>query len=487
MRLLNPFVKPCITQRSHACIPFLTFQPPKSSATTQSRNLATFQPTTSFLSHCRLLGSTSPQIRSLSTKSTTKTKTISTPKTKTETTLLELASNQALNVSLSKKGWTLGPLTGTSKLILGLKGLRINPVILHLDIQTMEDCQIPKKSRFQEVMELKEEGGVRIGRYSKPETDIIMARYQKLVTEAKVNQKDLSLELFPLESSVEHKIQSNLIGFFLLQDLPGGHLRLPVDVVNQLGNLLYKGDFTKKEDAAILAWVTTNGTKNWAKLANSLGRRNYYSSRRQVQVRYCRLKDKAAGKMKGEHNVDEMVEILEAVFEQKPSVLEDCTDVDWASVAAKVNRPNYFVTNVFTNQLQPTILRYKAKTLDQDVRPRMISYAKEKGWEYSIHMDFKLMVSVKGFEGHTCQSLLKLYSSIQKQAMKKHPEMKSMKEVTLKQVEEYWKTSERRGKNKREVQKEQQIVEAYTKVMADTKSKKTNKPKKQPNLVMNKK
>ena len=416
------------------------------------------------------------QIRSMTTKTKTKIKITIAPSTintktkcnkgKIKSSLLDLPCNLALKNRLSKEGF--GPLDRAGSIILEKKGLKINPVILHLDVQSMNEFQERARKKFQEVKELKEQGFIRIGRYSKPKQGIILAGYQKLADEADVNLEKLSAELFPQKTSPHHKIQRNLVGFYLLQDLADGHLRLPVDVVAQLANLLGGGRFTKEEDAAILAWVDEHGPTDWGQLAHSLGRKNDAGSH--VMSHYQVLKDRGEGKSEGAYNVEEVDAIIRDVFHQDENALEDSGGIDWALVAEKINRNQKYVYGFFFDQIRPTILRYLAGTLDQDVREPMIQEAKRRGWQYSIEMDYQLLAGLKGFEGHTVSSLSRLYQSLLGNVLARFPELNSNTEVTVEQVLEYWNTSKRMKKKKNVIKREQEIVEAFNTVMADIKS-----------------
>ena len=67
-------------------------------------------------------------------------------------------------------------------------------------------------------------------------------------------------------------MQRQLVGFFLLQDLPDDERRLPIEVYGRLAVLLQSGTFTEEEDKAIMAWVDKHGPNQWNALARTLGR-----------------------------------------------------------------------------------------------------------------------------------------------------------------------------------------------------------------------
>ena len=88
-------------------------------------------------------------------------------------------------------------------------------------------------------------------------------------------------------------------------------------------------------------------------------------------------------------------------------------------------------------------------------------------WTYSIEVDFSLLAGRPQFKGHTRQSLQQLYNKLMGNAMEKQPALKSRRDVTVEDVEEYWRNSNRVTKRKSQVEIEEGIVEAYQAVMRE--------------------
>ena len=71
-----------------------------------------------------------------------------------------------------------------------------------------------------------------------------------------------------------------------------------MEVVIRLAKLLSCGNFTKEDDALILAWVEQHGPVKWRKLARSIGR-NYPNAGVSVKARHRLLKENTQKGMKG--------------------------------------------------------------------------------------------------------------------------------------------------------------------------------------------
>merc|ERR1712008_512934 len=102
-----------------------------------------------------------------------------------------------------------------------------------------------------------------------------------------------------------------------------------------------------------------------------------------------------------------------------------------------------------------------AGTLGKDVRGEMLQQVVQEGWSYGANIEFDTLASRPQFRGHTSSSLFNLYDGMMLGTMYKLPGVKSRKEVTVEQVEEWWGSSVRREKSQRQVEKEEGIVEAY--------------------------
>ena len=176
-------------------------------------------------------------------------------------------------------------------------------------------------------------------------------------------------------------LQRNLVGFYLLQGLEDWSQRLPVDVVTRLGTLLSSGVFSRQEDKAILAWVEEHGLTGWAELAAKLGR-NHKAAGRCVRERHQILQDRQENKRMGSFTMEELRVVIREVLGQKPSALEDTKhgDIDWKPISESLTRPDLSVYNVFREIIHPTLRRYLAGTLEQDVRAQLIEQVGREGW-----------------------------------------------------------------------------------------------------------
>ena len=105
--------------------------------------------------------------------------------------------------------------------------------------------------------------------------------------------------------------------------------------------------------------------------------------------------------------------------------------------------------------------RHKAGTLGEDVRGEMLQQVVQEGWSYGANIEFDTLASRPQFRGHTRASLCHLFNGMRLNTMNKLPGVKSVKEVTVEQVEEWWGSKLRKEKSKRLVEKEEGIVEAY--------------------------
>ena len=111
--------------------------------------------------------------------------------------------------------------------------------------------------------------------------------------------------------------------------------------------------------------------------------------------------------------------------------------------------------------------RHLAGTLEQDVRAQLVQQVGREGWTYSAEVDFGLLEGLPQFKGHTRSSLQLLYHNLVSVTAVNQPALKSKREVTVEDVEEYWRNSTRKDKSKRQVEREQGMVEAYLDVMRE--------------------
>merc|ERR1712037_179326 len=133
---------------------------------------------------------------------------------------------------------------------------------------------------------------------------------------------------------------------------------------------------------------------------------------------------------------------------------------DFKSMGACMERSNKGLWDVYSGKVHPTVRRHKLGTLEKDVRGELIQQVKENGWNLSADIEFDKVARLPQFEGHSSRSLQEKYDKMLLGTMNKLGK-KSQREVTVEEVEEWWKNSTRRAKKSNHIEKEQQIVEAY--------------------------
>ena len=261
----------------------------------------------------------------------------------------------------------------------------INPVIVKLNISNIKI----KKDQpyFDEVTRLKSEGVLKTGSFTIEHDKMILSNYDKLVAGAKVEKSSLESELFAKNFKKEFKLEKNLVGVFLLQDLPDWAQRLPVEVVARLATLHMSGAFSEQEDALLLAWVKEHGPTDWPGLAETMGR-TYHQAATVLSQRHQVLEQRWHSRKRGAFDLEEVETILEEVLTQKPTAISDpdLGGLDWDPLASLLNRQKLGVYGVFSVQLHPLLRRWEAGTLDRDARPGMVQVVKEQGWIYSAQV-----------------------------------------------------------------------------------------------------
>ena len=103
-------------------------------------------------------------------------------------------------------------------------------------------------------------------------------------------------------------------------------------------------------------------------------------------------------------------------------------------------------------------------TLEKDVRGELIEQVKKNGWKLGADIEFDKLARLPMFEGHNSYSLQGLYFNKLLVCTMDRLGAKSTREVTVDQVEEWWKNSNRSAKKSNVVEKEEHIVEAYFRV-----------------------
>ena len=107
---------------------------------------------------------------------------------------------------------------------------------------------------FSGIRALKEAGVITTGSFTSVHDKMILLQYQLLKTNTFVDEVSLKAELFAKgdRNRKDFMMQRQLVGFYLMQDLPDWERRLPIEVYGRLAVLLQSGTFTKEEDKAIL-------------------------------------------------------------------------------------------------------------------------------------------------------------------------------------------------------------------------------------------
>ena len=128
-----------------------------------------------------------------------------------------------------------------------------------------------------------------------------------------------------------------------------------------------------------------------------------------------------------------------------------------------MKRPRSALNNVYGRLVHPTVRRHKLGTLEREVGGELIKRVKENKWKLSADIEFDKLARLPQFKGHSVTSLHRIYHVMLTNAMNKH-DKKSKREVTVEEVEEWWKKSTRKSKYSNLIEKEEQILEAYYRV-----------------------
>jgi len=366
--------------------------------------------------------------------------------------------NMKAELSFAKQ---LGPLDSASLFIL-LEDLKVNLDVLGLNALALNLTSTAVG--YAEIKEMKRKGLLKTGKFNEEDDKALIERWKTLLRQTGLKKEALKKELFAL---TEHggppdrpfMLKRQVIGFWLLQGLEDGDRRLPLQTYNRLAVLLYGGTFTKQDDETILAWVKQYGPKDWTKLAHIMDRR-YAGAGDVVMHRYEEL----GGDRKGAYNIEETLCTIKEVLKQDPEAFEkplgeSC--INFKAIASLIGRHNGGLWTFYAVSVHPTVMRYKAGTLEKDVRGDLIKEVKKnKKWIYSVDIEFDKLANMPKFEGHSSASLYRQYQGIMNKVILR-TEQKSSREVTVDQVKEYWNTSNRKSKSKSLIKKEQEIVKAY--------------------------
>ena len=228
---------------------------------------------------------------------------------------------------------------------------------------------------------------------------------------------------------------------------------------------LHSGNFAPEEDQIILAWVEEHGLSSWRGLALKLGR-YYPRAGSSVSRRYRTICKRKEGVKSGRYELEELAGVVKVLLRNDPKAFDGDRAVLNSSlqiVAPLLNRTPESIYDLVRTSITPTIDRFKAGTLEADIRESMVRRVKQAGWIFHFQIDFKALAQEPEFSGHSRASLAKLWSRLCNAVVERHPTMTSKKEVTAEQVEEYWKSSVRRPKFKSGLEREQCIVNTYLK------------------------
>ena len=386
--------------------------------------------------------------------------------------ILEHQKYKEMKSKLSKRNRkSLGPLDTASLYILSSKELTVNLEILRLDALSPHSHRSSYHKGYAEIQEMKQSGAVKKGKLNKEDEAAIEKRFETLLAETGLDKEALKEELFAAnKGSVNNwdqdfMLKRQLAGFWLLSGMKDGDRRLPMEVYTKLAVVLYSGSFTEEEDAAILAWVDKHGATRWAELARNLGRM-YVNAGNTVHVRHKELMGKAKGNKQGAYDSEEFSVLIEEVMKQDPAAFDkpmEGNDLDFKRIASHMRRGNIGLHNVYSNTVHPTVRRHKLGTLEKDVRGELIQQVKKNRWNLSADIEFDKLARLPQFEGHSSKSLLQKYD-IMLFATKRKLGKKSRREVTVEEVEEWWKNSTRPAKQSNLIEKEQQMVEAYFRI-----------------------
>merc|ERR1719391_733408 len=174
------------------------------------------------------------------------------------------------------------------------KKLLVNQDILKLDALSPQSHSVKGSRGNAKIKKMEQSGILKIGKFNIKDDRAIESGFEALINETKVDKKALVEELFAEKERGACKwddafmLKRQLVGFWLLQFVENGNMRLPMKAHERLSVILLSGRFTKEEDKAILAWVRKHGETGWNDLARSLGR-NYLKAGAAVKIRYEKL------------------------------------------------------------------------------------------------------------------------------------------------------------------------------------------------------
>ena len=172
---------------------------------------------------------------------------------------------------------------------------------------------------------------------------------------------------------------------------------------------------------------------------------------------------KAKGNRQGAYDSEEFSVLTEEVMKQDPDAFDKPMEdnvLDFKSIASQMGRSRKGLRKVYASTLHPTLRRHKLGTLEEDVRGELIQQVKENGWKLSSDIKFDKLAHLPQFEGHNRVTLHRMYDNMLKGAIHKLGK-KSRREVTVEEVQEWWKNSRRLAKRVNFIEKEKHIVKTY--------------------------
>merc|ERR1719370_616285 len=140
-------------------------------------------------------------------------------------------------------------------------------------------------------------------------------------------------------------------------------------------------------------------------------------------------------KRTGKYEPEELLAIMKHVLARNGGKVDQRLPkgVDWEVLASQMNRTRRSVYDVYRALIHPVLLQYLTGTLDSDPRENLLKVVEQKGWVYSIMIDYQELVKMPEFEGHTTRTLCKIYFNMLECARKKF-EMPTQRDVTVHQV-----------------------------------------------------
>ena len=220
---------------------------------------------------------------------------------------------------------------------------------------------------------------IKISKYNKNEDNIILNNWENLLDLSDLStSEEHVVDILFGNSSKDHKLHQNIIGFYLSQKL--SKTRLPSDVFHRAKLLLFKQKqkFSPEEEKIILDHVR-NGRID-RDVGAILGRSNT------AVLNHYNNVMKSKGLKAGAFTISESKLVLEAVFELRPDVLTDKAEVGlevWQQVGARLNRAPYYVSNHWREILHPIVWRHQAGIVDKDFFPLILQHMLDQNLQFT--------------------------------------------------------------------------------------------------------